>query len=553
MSTHEESHRGPSEIPPARANEPAAPAHLLLLLHAHLPFVRHPEHPEFFEESWLFEAVLECYLPLLQVLDGWERDGIPGGLTLSVSPTLLSMWRDPLLGQRLGQHLERLICFAEQEATRAHFLPQRQRIAHFYCHRLRTLRTQLKDIGGDWAAAFGRHAREGRLELITCAATHPTLPLLLDEPGALRIQLRTAIDAHARSFGEAPTGFWLPECAWDPELEPFLLEAGIRWTVLETHGVLNATPRPQRAIFAPVRTAGGLAVFGRDPRSARQVWSRQGGYPGDPRYREFHRDVGHEADWEYVRPHLHGASERTFTGLKFHRVTGPGPGETKALYDRDEALAAVQEHAAHFVAARVQVAGAAAHHLRTPAVLMAPYDAELFGHWWFEGPEFLDAVARRIAASQVGLTLTTPSQSLKHTPELQTVQPAASTWGEGGHFGVWLDPANAWTQVPLRRAGHRLTTLASRLAPQAQDPLTERLMAQASRELLLAQSSDWPFLMKMGTAGSYPATRFREHLAAVNRLLDAINGGNLATGEALLADLEQRHNLFPEIRWRDWA
>lgn len=553
MSAPEPLHRGSTAISPSPADEPAAPAHLLLLLHAHLPFVRHPEHPEFFEESWLFEAVLECYLPLLQILDGWERDEIPGSLTLSVSPTLLSMWRDPLLGQRLRHHLERLILFAEQEEIRAHFLPQRQGIAHFYGHRLRTLRTQLETIGGDLTAAFGRHARAGRLALITCAATHPTLPLLLDAPGALRAQLRTAIDAHARGFGELPTGFWLPECAWDPELEPFLLEAGIRWTVLETHGVLNATPRPQRAIFAPVRTPGGLAIFGRDPRSARQVWSRQGGYPGDPRYREFHRDVGHEADWEYVRPHLHGASERTFTGLKFHRVTGPGPGETKALYDRHEALAAVQEHAAHFVAARVQAAGAAAQHFRPPAVLMAPYDAELFGHWWFEGPEFLDAVARRIASSDVGLVLTTPSQTLKEAPKLQTVQPAASTWGEGGHFGVWLDPTNAWIQVPLRQAGQRLMTLASRMAPQTQDSLTERLMAQASRELLLAQSSDWPFLMKMGTAGTYPVTRLRDHLAAVNQLLDAVTGGHPTTAEPLLADLEQRHNLFPEIRWRDWA
>lgn len=524
---------------------------LILLLHAHLPFVRHPEHPEFYEETWLFEAVLECYLPLLQVLDGWERDGVAGSLTLSVSPTLAAMWQDELLRSRLRRHLARLEELAAREEDRAHFQPARRAVATFYRQRLQALRASLDGAGAGLSAAFARHARAGRLELITCPATHPTLPLLRDEPGSLQTQLLTATDAHARAFGRAPEGLWLPECAWEPGLESFLLRAGIRWTVLETHGLLQALPRPRQAIFAPVRAPGGLAIFGRDPRSARQVWSRQGGYPGDARYREFHRDVGHEADWDYVQPHLHGATERGFTGLKFHRITGPG--DTKALYDRTLALTAVEEHAAHFVAERVRMAQAAARHMEAPPLLMAPYDAELFGHWWFEGPEFLDAVVRRVAAGNSGLELATPSCALATRPHLDTVQPAASTWGEGGHFQVWLDPSNAWMEVPLRHAAQRLTALASRLVASPQTAVTERRLRQAARELLLAQASDWPFLVKMGTAGTYPATRFRQHLAAVNDLADQIVHGNPDHADARLTDLERRHNLFPGLNWRHLA
>ena len=523
-------------------------AQLLILLHAHLPFVRHPEHPEFFEETWYFEAVLECYLPLLEVLDGWARDGVPAALTLSVSPTLAAMWQDDMLGIRLRRYLTRLQDFAAQEEIRAHFLPERRKVATFYRYRLDRLEKRLEGIGANLPAAFGSHARAGRLELITCPATHPTLPLLLAEPGAIRTQLLTALESHADAFGAPPAGLWLPECAWESGLESHLIQAGIRWTTLETHGVLEGTPRPRHALFAPVRTPGGLAIFGRDPRSARQVWSRHGGYPGDPRYREFHSDVGLEADWDYVRPHLHGADQRGFTGLKFHRVTGPGG--AKGLYDRVEAMEAVREHAAHFVAQRRRILETATRHMDPAPVLMAPYDAELFGHWWFEGPEFLDAVARLIAEGPGTLTLSTPSRTLSGREDLETVQPAASTWGEGGHFGVWLDRSNAWMEVPLRRAGFRLGALAERMAGRPQSAVNERRLNQATRELLLAQASDWPFLLKMGTAGTYPERRFREHVRAVHELADQIEHADADVPDPRLLLLEARHNLFPKINWR---
>ncbi|MBL9175992.1 MAG: DUF1957 domain-containing protein [Verrucomicrobiales bacterium] len=530
---------------------PPARSHLVLLLHAHLPYVRHPEQPEFFEESWFFEAVLECYLPILGILDGWERDGIPGGLALSLSPTLLAMLRDELLSQRLRQHLSRLMDLAAREEIRAFFLPERRAIAAWYRERLEALSGQLEHLKDGIPAAFAHHARAGRVELLTCPATHPTLPLLREEPGSLRTQLRTALDFHRETFGEAPAGLWLPECAWVPALDSHLAEHGIRWSVLETHGLLQATPKPRSAVFAPVRSDSGMVYFGRDPQSARQVWSRHGGYPGDPRYREFHRDVAHDADWDYVQAYLHGATERGFTGLKFHRITGPEP--AKQLYDRTAALAAVHQHAAHFVAERARVAHTAAKRMDTPPVIVAPYDAELFGHWWFEGPEFLDAVVRRLAEDRDGIQLCAPTRLLGELPELERVEPAASTWGEGGHFGVWLDPSNAWMEAPVRRAGRRLSALASRLAAGKPSAITERRMRQATRELLLAQASDWPFLVKMGTAGTYPATRFREHVAAVDHFTDLVETDAPESASGTLPELEHRHPLFPQVDWRALA
>ncbi|MBX3733552.1 MAG: DUF1957 domain-containing protein [Verrucomicrobiae bacterium] len=527
------------------------PPGLILLLHAHLPFVRHPGFSVFHEESWFFEAVLECYLPLLEVLNGWERDGVPGALTLSVSPTLAAMWEDPLLRRRLRAHLDNVLSLARKEEIRAHLLPERRAVARWLLERLERRASDLDGPGAALARAFGHHAAAGRLELITCPATHPTLPLLVDEPGSIRLQLRTALDAHNRLFGSPPAGLWLPECAWCPEIERPLLAAGIRWTVLETHGLGQATPPPRRGIFAPVLTGGGLAVFGRDPCSARQVWSRHGGYPGDPRYREFHRDVGHEADREYLEPHRHGALEPGFTGLKFHRITGPGP--VKALYDRPAALDAVRTHAAHFIGQRARMLQEAARHLDRPPVLMAPYDAELFGHWWFEGPEFLDAVARCAYHPESGLRLTTPSQVLKAGDPMECVTPAASTWGDGGHFRVWLHPENAWMEVPVRNLGRRLVALASRRSGMPETALGGRRLRQAARELMLAQASDWPFLLAMGTAGDYPARRFRDHVAAAGALAEAVEADAPDDGRDGLSARETQYNLFPGVQWRHLA
>lgn len=525
---------------------------LALVLHAHLPFVRHPEHPRFHEETWLFEALTECYLPLLRMMDGWTRDGLPWRLSLTLTPTLGAMLDDPLLQARYEQHLDSLLELAAKELDRTHLEPARHRLAEFYHERLGQARSGERGAGSV-LSGFATHQRSGHLEILTCAATHALLPLLVGEPASLRAQLAVAVTDYRRRFGRPPAGIWLPECAWTPELGPFLRAAGLRWFVTETHALLRARPQARAATFAPVVTPDGLAAFARDPASARQVWSRHEGYPGDPRYREFHRDLAHDAEWGYVQPHL-AAGQRTFTGFKYHRVTGAHvPAGSKDIYDRTTALAAVQEHAAHFVTGRAQQCAVVAPLLGRPPLLVAPYDAELFGHWWFEGPEFLDAVVRRIGGGSDGLALTTPGEFLREFPTHQQAIPAASSWGEGGHLGVWLDEANAWMQPPLRAAAVAMTRLADRFAAVAPDESSGRMLQQAGRELLLAQASDWPFLVKMGTAGDYPARRFRRHIANFKQLASWLENPATESPLVRLEELEAGNNLFPQLDWRWWS
>jgi 1,4-alpha-glucan branching enzyme len=519
-----------------------------LLLHAHLPFVRHPEHADFLEERWLFEALIECYLPLVRMLDGWERDGVAGVINLTVSPTLAAMLSDDLLRRRFEVHLGRMEALGRMEEDRHALQPEWAAVARHYAERLREVRATWDRERGNVLGAWSRHARAGRLELLTCAATHALLPLLVEDRGALRGQIRTAVHEHRRHFGATPRGIWLPECAYGPGIEEELLAAGLRWFVVETHGLLLGHPPSPHGVFGPVVTPAGMAAFARDPASARQVWSRHGGYPGDPRYREFHSDLADVAEWGYLAPYAAGTGVRVATGFKYHRVTGgAGP---KELYDPGTARAAVAEHARHFVVERARHLHAQTAAMGRPPFLLAPYDAELFGHWWYEGPEFLDAVVRRVAEGEEGIRMIGLGGYLAAHPVNPVSLPAASTWGEGGHLGVWLDASNAWMQRPLHSMAVRMTSHVR----MESDPgeVRRRVLVQMARELMLAQASDWPFLVRMGTAKEYAQVRFETHQRRF-RKLETMLSGREGWDEVALAEMEARDNLFPELDPQWWA
>jgi 1,4-alpha-glucan branching enzyme len=521
--------------------------YLSLVLHAHLPFVRHPEHEKFLEESWLFEAITETYLPLLELLRGWQQQGLNLRLTLTLTPTLCAMLQDPLLQDRYLRHLNGLVELAEKETCRTIWEPAFHDLALFYLDRFNRARDLYLACQGGLVAAFRALQDQGRIEIITSTATHALLPLLARHPPSVRAQVLAARDHYRACFGRDPRGIWLPECAYVREIEPALLEANLRWFIIDSHGLLRARPRPCFALFAPIFTPNGIAVFGRDPHSARQVWSRQEGYPGDPRYRDFYRDIGFDLELDYVRPHLPSADERGFTGIKYHRITGPCP--NKQPYDRKAALEAAATHAAHFLEARRAQLEPPAQIMDRPPLLVCPYDAELFGHWWYEGPEFLDSLARRACANPQGLALITPEDYLRLQPANQVAAPAPSSWGEGGYWHVWLNEKNHWLYPHLHFAQQRMTQLARRFRQPG--PLQTRALSQAARELLLAQASDWPFILGAGPNSAYARKRATDHLLRFTALYDQLSNGQL--DQPWLAQIEARDSLFPGLDYRYWV
>ena len=520
-----------------------ASGYLALVLHAHLPFVRHPEHENFLEEDWLFEAISETYIPLLVMMQGLGRDGIPFKLTMSITPTLCAMLRDPLLQERYVRHVDLLIELSTRELERNEDHEQLRPLAEFYLEHFRESRRLFVDVWhGDLLAQFRALREQGALEIIACAATHGLLPIIQQQSReAARAQVLIGRDIYRENFATDPNGFWLPECAYAPGLETLLQEANVRWTILDAHGVMFGEPRPRRAIYAPYFTPAGPAVFARDRESSRQVWSAQEGYPGDPAYRDFYRDIGFDLPLEQIDLVTHGV--RKFVGIKYHRITGR-IGE-KEFYDREVAEKIAEEHAAHYLEQRRRQID----ELRASdfePIIVVPFDAELFGHWWFEGPRFLDSFIRKIH-EQHDLQLITPSDYLAAHPTQQTIQPATSTWGEKGHLDVWIDRSNSWIYPPLHLAARKMSEVA-RARKNDPTPLAECTLKQLARELLLAQASDWAFLMKTGTAREYAAKRTIDHLTRFDRLDREFASGNV--DENFLQDCEQRDNLFPNVNWR---
>jgi 1,4-alpha-glucan branching enzyme len=522
--------------------------HLVLFLHAHLPFVR-PVGGDALEGDWLFDAITETYLPLLRIAEGWRADGIPARITVSLSPPLLEMLRDELLMARYVRRLHMLLEFVDHELFRTAAEDQVRMLAVMYRRRLEESLDMFEvRYKRDLVAAFAQLQSFGVLELVTSCATHAYLPGF--DSGFARGQIRLGLATYQEHFGCLPRGMWLPECGFVPGLDRLLAAEGIEYFCVDSHGVELADPSPLFGTRSPVVCPSGVVAFPRDPSSSSQVWSADVGYPGDGRYREFYRDVGWDLDDTSISPFRLAGGEKRSIGIKYHRVTSRATAlGDKALYDRFRGLQAADEHARAFVSERSAEMKRWRSEVGRPAIVMAPYDAELFGHWWFEGPEFLDRVVRESELRRDVFSLSTPGEILDSDLDLQVATPAPSSWGAHGYSETWLNDTTEWVWPLLHRASAEMArTAAQRLQATG---LERRALNQLARELALAASSDWPFLITMGTMSAYAEVRLRTHIDQFDLLMAQVLTGRIDPD--FVASLEAEDTIFPHIDYRDFA
>ena len=549
----------------------------VLVLHSHLPWVLH--HGRWPHGSdWLCEAALDTYLPLLQGLRRLAAQAVEAPVTIGISPVLAAQMAHPDFGQEFDAFVgQRLAACAEARRTLPEtgdgdLLP----LVDFWEDRIRRLKVLFEVEDRDLPGAFAVLEDCGRLEVITSAATHGFLPLLSRDE-SIRLQLMVAREEHRRRFGRVPAGVWLPECAYRPRgmwaphpsapgqrvrggIEDILAEQGFQFFFTDAHlaaagsalggyadvplgaerfdaerhdpgrhrtdGLLRTPYRAYRV--ASVGASGAAAALVRDPRSSMQVWSRQEGYPGDEWYLEFHK-----IRWP--------------GGLKLWRVSAPGADlGDKRPYDPERALSRVDAHSAHFASLLAGVAKDAG--WPEDGVIAAPFDAELFGHWWFEGVDFI-ASAYRALAGQRTVRPVTASQHLAERPAEETIQLSSGSWGAGGDYGMWLNDQTAWTWERLWPLENRFWDV----APAALAlPGAQPVLAQAARELLLAQASDWQFIISTGAVTDYGERRFALHCDDVDRLVTALEravatDADLGGAARLAEDLHRRDDCFPHV------
>ena len=519
--------------------------YLCLVLHGHLPFVRHPEHENFLEEDWLYEAITETYVPLISVFEGLCNDNIDFRITMTLSPTLISMLGDQLLGERYLKHINKSIELSNKEKERTKWQPEFNKLAVMYCEKFSLARDTFLKYNRNLVLAFKKFQDLGKLEIITCGATHGFFPLMDVCRDSVRAQVQVASQHYESTFGRRPAGIWLPECGFCPGHDEILKEAGIRYFFTDSHGLLHGSPRPKYGVFAPVYCKGSnVACFGRDLESSKQVWSSIEGYPGDNNYREFYRDIGFDLEFDYIRNYIHPDGVRINTGIKYYRITGTG--NNKEAYVPEWARARAADHAGNFMFNRQKQVDYLYNLMQKKPMIISPYDAELFGHWWYEGPIWLDYLFRKVACDQDEIRMITPSEYLNENPRNQVITPSFSSWGYKAYSEMWLQGTNDWIYRHLHMASSRMSELVKSY-PRAEGLLL-RALNQSLRELLLAQSSDWAFILGTGTHTSYAVRRTKDHLLRFSKIYEDILANTI--DEHWLSDIEYKDNIFAAIDYR---
>jgi 1,4-alpha-glucan branching enzyme len=515
---------------------------VVLVLHSHLPYVLH--HGRWPHGSdWLAEATIDSYLPLLEMLHRVRDSGTRASLTIGVTPVLASQLTDPAFAGLLESYFDqREAACADAPRTLAEtgdagLIP----LAAFWSRRLKRLRALFRSIHGDLVGAFAALEQSGTIEITSSAATHGFLPLL-HRPESIDLQLGLGRSEHRRIFGRAPRGCWIPECAYRPGLEHHVTRAGFEYFFADAHvaqagekvdvyGTADAAREvttgparktPERSPYRAYRV-GGCTVLLRDPVTSRQVWSRHEGYPGDEHYLEFHKIRWPE-------------------GLRLWRVSAGGSDLADKLPYRPEAARTrAGHHARHFVSLLRDTSRGAGDR---DAAIVAPFDTELFGHWWFEGPEFLGNVLDLLDRTRT-VQPATASASLAKQPATESVQLEQGSWGANGDFSMWKNERTAWTWTRLRDLEETFWRAAR---PALADERLHFVLAQAARELLLAQSSDWQFIITTGNAADYAEKRFKEHCDQAEGLMIGLQASEFIGPTTHLAELHGRKNrLFPDI------
>jgi len=523
---------------------------LSIVLHAHVPFVRHCEKEWAPEEDWFFAAVTETCVPLIALTERLAHENMRAAFTVSLSPTLCAMLEDELLAKRCRGYVENRLAFVDEELARLAEDSPEHKTALGYAALYETALEIMDRYSGDLITPFKQLQQNGLLEIITSPATHALLPLLI-HPEAVRAQVAAAAEDYADRFSRRTRGMWLSECAFEPRLTQQLQLAGIKYFFLENHAFSLANPRPRCGVYAPARLKGGVYAWAREAGAAARLGP--GGYAADPVYRDFGRDAGFDADYETVRPYLHPDGARRGLGVKYHRNTGAVPAAGKQLYDPAAAAARAREHAADFLKSQLALTERIYAEQGIRPVITCACDAQLFGRRWFEGPQFLENLVRAIRQERLPIQTATASECLEAGQANcgDDIEPEASSWGEGGYFEPWVTTASDWIYPRVNAAAEKMIELANRFQFQDMSSVEKRVLAQAAREVLLAQSSDWADMMRQGEHAEYARGRVLGHCENFFRL--ARMAADKRIDETVLRELEARNNVFLNLNFRAFA
>ncbi|MDR0496311.1 MAG: DUF1957 domain-containing protein [Treponema sp.] len=541
------------------------------ILNGHAPFIRHPELSNPSQEIWLFESISDTYIPLLEVFDRLDRELIPFRMGLALSPVLCHMLGDELLVQRYLEYTEKQIAFGASELERTADNPELNSLVKFFYDRVVEKKTFFSERHeNNILKGFDYFQKKGRLEILTTAATNAYLPFYTSYPEAIRSQFEVSIASYRSSFGRVPQGFWLPELGWKDDLDSWLRVYNFSYTVVDTHALIFARPFAEKGSFYPARTSQGIVVLGRDFHAAENIAE----IVKDPVFRNNYRDQGFELPSERVELFLGPQGSRTGTGYKYwaagenpplpktevkpkaettrnqppNKTEGsPVPLGNNVLYNPGMALDNAKNYACAFLDSVILRLKSASDLFDGSALSLCAFEADSFGRFWYEGPEFIEALFREGIKNEE-IQFMTPSEYYckLESASFQQLTPEFSSWGTNGYAETWLDASNDWMYRHAMRALDRMVEIVERFPDTT--GLKERALNQAAREILLSISSDWSKMLYKQENADYARSRIESSLRNFTTIYEALGSNYIST--EWLTQLERRNNIFPNINYR---
>jgi len=518
------------------------PYALSIVLEAHLPFVREYNKEENLnhsgEESRFFEYINESLMPLIEVLNRLENNHVPFRIGLSISPILCHMLNDELLQKKFLVFLDKQIEFGKQELDRAYDSggAELKKLAQtYYDNAVERRIAYTEKYEKNLLKAFDFYRRRGKLEILGCCATNAFLPFLSHNPESLQAQMETAVGVYRRFF-DSPQGFWLPYLGWTQAMEPYLRAYNYSYTIVDSHGQLFGNPAPAKGSFYPVKTPNGTFIIARDLYALRDIERLS----SDEIFRSSTRDAGYELPLKTIESFLTADGGRSSTGYKYWN-------RLNKIYDPQVADARTAQYAKIFLDKTTARLKEASGHMKEAPISLLAQSCDFFGRYWHEGAGFIEAVFRT-AAENNNIKFICPNEYIfkQNVPDFQVVEPEFSSGGINGYAETWLDVSNDWIYRHLFRAMERMTELAERFPDDT--GLKERALNQAAREILLAQSSDWPALLQRQDSTEYARARAENSLRNFTTIYEALGSNYIST--EWLTTLEKRHNIFPNINYR---
>lgn len=503
------------------------------------------------EESFLFEAISNTYIPLLKMLEKFEHESLPVKFAIVLTPVLCTLLEDSVIQQKYVDWLDKKIEFGKKELERVSGNSALSDAVSLCLEKAENDKNDFEAFGRRLVKRFAEFQKKNYVEILATCATDIFLPYYNDIPEILNAQVEAGIFAYRSFFGNVPEGFWLPELGYYDGIERVLRSYGVNYTVVDSKSFLFSEIEPKKGIFGPARFANALVVFGKEPFSDKEIFGSDG-YAKNSVYRSENRDIIFSLPSDKIESFVKEGTARYSVGYKYWTKASDSeeevinPLETENVYSKGNAMRQCILDASDFVNKKCEKLTKAEKLLSDSknVSMVITLNVTKLSENWSESVDWIEQVFRKICETDVQLEI--PKNLAKDPFELQRISPCYGSSSGVGYGEDLLSSKNNWMMRYVRKASERMVDLSDRFPTDT--GLKARLLNLGAKELMFAQSSGWAKMIHNGVFPEYAAMRFKQSINDFTSVFDALGSNTVST--EWLTKLEAQHQIFPWMNYR---